>query len=115
VRDVAEFETKGKAGEYTPGQIMQRYPRITAHIICESLGYATPSCAARILKDAKEGRENWCEWIYSCYDRDPRKAVQNAIRNRNIHEGYMAEYKLALALVKKALETGDEPIFASWF
>jgi hypothetical protein len=78
---MAEFETKGKAREYTLGQIMERYPRITAHIICESLGYATPSCAARILKDAKEGRENWCEWIYSCYDRDPRKAVQNAIRN----------------------------------
>jgi len=27
----------------------------------------------------------------------------------------MAEYKLALALVRKAIETGDEPDFASWF
>jgi len=32
---------------------MKRYPCITAHIIAESLGYATPSCAARILKDEK--------------------------------------------------------------
>jgi len=109
------LETKGKASKNTPGQIMQRYPRITAHIICESLGYATPSCAARILKDAKEGKENWCEWIYSCYDRDPREAVQNAIRNRHMHHGFMAEYKLALALVKRAIEKDEEPLFASWF
>ena len=112
---MAEFETKGKAREYTLGQIMERYPRITAHIIAESLGYATPSKAALILKDAREGKENWCEWIYSCYDRDPKKAVRNAIRNRHHHEGFMAEYKLALALVKRAIETDDEPIFASWF
>ena len=95
--------------------VMTKYPRITAHIIAESLGYATPSKAALILKDAREGKENWCEWIYSCYDRDPKKAVQNAIRNRHHHEGFMAEYKLALALVKRAIETDDEPIFASWF
>jgi len=95
--------------------VMAKYPRITAHIIAESLGYATPSKAALILKDAREGKENWCEWIYSCYDRDPKKAVQNAIRNRHHHEGFMAEYKLALALVKRAIETDDEPIFASWF
>jgi len=101
--------------EYSVREIMQRYPRITAHIIAESLGYATPTCAARILKDAKEGKENWCEWILSCYRCDPRPAVQNAIRNRHTHEGFMSEYKLALALVKRVLETGDEPIFASWF
>jgi hypothetical protein len=94
---------------------MQKYPCITAHIIAESLGYATPSCAASILKDAIQGKENYCEWIYSCYERDPKKAVQNAIRNRHHHEGFMAEYKLALALVKRAIETNDEPTFASWF
>jgi len=110
---VVRIEKKKK--EYSVKNTMQRYPRITAHIIAESLGYATPSCAARILKDAKEGKENHCEWIASCYKCDPRSAVQNAIRNRHHHEGFMAEYKLALALVKKALETGEEPIFASWF
>ena len=76
-----------------------RYPRICAHIISESLGYATPSKAAIILKDAKEGNENWCEWIYSCYNRNPRPAVQSAIRNRHTHKGYMAEYQLALQIV----------------
>jgi len=104
-----------KSEELTTNQIMERYPRITAHIISESLGYATPSCAARILKDAREGRENYCEWIYSCYNKDARRAVQNAIRNRHHHKGFMAEYRYAKALVVHAIKTGKEPLFASWF
>ena len=102
----------------TPDSIqdyMRNYPRITAHIICESLGYATPSCAARILKDAQESRENWCEWVYSCYGRDPKIPVRNAIRNRHTHHGYMAEYRPARALVQRAIEGGEEPVFASCF
>jgi len=54
-----------KIKELSLQETMERYPRITAHIIAESLGYATPSCAARILKDAREGKKNYCEWIYS--------------------------------------------------
>ena len=101
--------------ELSVEETMKRYPRITAHIIAESLGYATPSCAARILKDAREDRKNYCEWIYSCYDGDPLSAVKNAIKNRHYHKGFMAEYKTALAFVKRAIETGDEPLFGSWF
>ena len=37
--------------ELTVEETMRRYPRITANIIAESLGYATPTCMARILKD----------------------------------------------------------------
>ena len=96
-------------------ETMKRYPRITAHIIAESLGYATPSRAASILRDAREGRKNYCEWIYSCYGGDPLPAVKNAIRNRHYHKGYMAEYRLAYALVRRAIETDEEPEFASWF
>lgn len=96
-------------------EVMKKYPRITAHIIAESLGYATPSRAAAILRDAKERRKNCCEWIYSCYGGDPLPAVRNAIKNRHYHKGYMAEYRLAKKLVDRAIETGDEPIFGSWF
>jgi hypothetical protein len=32
----------------TAREFMRRYPRTTAYIISESLGYATPSTAARI-------------------------------------------------------------------
>src|SRR2546427_9584702 len=98
-----------------PQDIMRRYPRITAHLIAESLGYATPTKAALILRDAKDRQENWCEWIYSCYDRNALRAVQAAIRNRHNHHGYMAEYALAKALVDRAIQDGAEPMFASWF
>ena len=104
-----------KVKELSVRETMEKYPRITAHIIAESLGYATPSCAARILKDAREGRENYCEWIYSCYDRNPLRAVQDSIKNRHYHKGFMAEYKRAYALVKRAIETGEEPLLGSWF
>lgn len=99
----------------TKDDYLARYPRLCSHIIAESLGYATPSLAAMVLKDAKQGKENWCEWIYSCYDRNPRKAVEAAIRNRNHHTGYMAEYRLALRIVRRAIDEGQEPMFASWF
>jgi len=96
-------------------ETMKRYPRLTAHVIAESLGYAAPSRAAAIVRDAREGRKNYCEWIDACYAGDPLPAVKNAIRSRHTHRGFMAEYKLALALVRRALKTGDEPVFASWF
>ena len=75
--------------ELSMKETMKRYPLITAHIIAESLGYATPSCAARILMDA--------------------------IRNRHYHTGLMANYKRALGLVKRSIETGQEPLIGSWF
>lgn len=96
-------------------EVMRRWPCLTAHVICESLGYATPSRAAHILLDAAHGRENWCEWIYSCYNKNPMKAVKNAILTRHYHKGYMAEFRQAYALVRRAMDTGEEPVFASWF
>lgn len=104
-----------KVKELSIRETMKRYPRITAHVIAESLGYATPSRAARILKDAREGRENHCEWIYSCYDKNPLRAVRDSIKRRHHHKGFMAEYRQAYALVKRAIETGEEPLLASWF
>ena len=101
--------------EFSVEETMKKYPCLTAHVIAESLGYATPSCAARILKDSREGKKNYCEWIYSCYTSDPLQAVQNAIKNRHYHRGFMADYRLARALVQKAIETGQEPLFGSWF
>jgi len=99
----------------SPHDIIRRYPCLVAHLIAESLGYATPTKAALILSDAKNRKENYCEWIAACYRGNARQAVQDAIRNRHHHKGYMAEYKLAKALVDRALKDGREPIFASWF
>lgn len=83
--------------------------------MAESLGYATPRRAGQIILDAIEGKENWCEWIYACYGRQPMPAVKDAIRNRHRHEGYMAEYKLAKAIVDRYNQDGREPELASWF
>ena len=100
----------------TSREFMKRYQRITAHIISESLGYATPSTAARIGLDGLHGRENCCEWVYSCYERDARKALRRSIQRRHRHEGYMSWYKEgALPLVKCAIEEKKEPLLGSWF
>ncbi|MCI0724481.1 MAG: hypothetical protein L0338_36785 [Acidobacteria bacterium] len=93
---------------------MRAYPRVTAHVIAESLGYASPTLAAQIIKDAEEGRPNYCEWVWSCYDGDARKVVLNAVRRRRMHKGYMAWYDRAYRLVKQAIDTGEEPLFGSW-
>lgn len=61
---------------------MRAYPRITAHIIAESLGYATPSLAAQIIKNARDGEKNYCEWVWSSYEGVAKKIVENAIRRR---------------------------------
>jgi len=103
---------------HTPNTIddyLQRYPRLCATIIAFSLGYATPRCAANILKDAHERRTNYCEWIYECYRADPLPAVQEAIRSRHSLHGYMADYYQALAIVRRANHDGEHPTFASWF
>ena len=41
--------------------------------------------------------------------------LKQAIKFRHRHKGYMAEYRLAKKLVDRYLETGEQPLFASWF
>jgi hypothetical protein len=94
---------------------MARWPRLTAHVICESLGYATPSRAARIINDATEGRENWCEWVYACYQGNARAVIENTVTRRHTHRGYMSDYFRALTIVASTLNGQEEPKFASWF
>lgn len=99
----------------TSTEVLRRYSRVVAHVIAESLGYATPSLAARIVADARDGRPNYCEWIASCYGGDPCGAVRDAIARRHRHQGYMASYRQAFELVRHHAETGEQPLFASWF
>ncbi|MBU2177726.1 MAG: hypothetical protein KJ556_21750 [Gammaproteobacteria bacterium] len=100
----------------TPQWYLRKYPRLCAHVICESLGYATPIRAACIVKDAHEGNENWCEWIFSCYNKDPRVPVGNAFKSRHYHRGYMSSYDVAAALIRQVNLTGESScMLASWF
>ncbi len=112
---ISTSKSVGRQLPVTVQSVLARYPRICANIICESLGYATPLVAASILKAVIERKQHHCEWIASCYSGNPVSAVTNAIRTRRFHVGYMADYTYALALVNKAIETGEEPAFASWF
>ena len=106
--------TDSTNNELTRSEIMRRYPRLTAHVICASLGYCTPSSAAAIVRDVKYGRLNYCEWIYACYNGDPKGAVRLAIRARHGHKGFMASYQRTRLLVQHAIETSQEPMLASW-
>ena len=99
----------------TPDEFIRRYPRLTAHIVAESLGYATPTKAAWIGLDGRDGRPNYCEWVDAVYKGNARRCLQAAIRNRHFHKGYMGDYRLAKKIVDHYLETGEEPLFASWF
>jgi hypothetical protein len=101
--------------EMTPEDVRRRWPRVTAHVIAESLGYATPDVAASIIRDALLGRENHCEWVATCYGGNARRVLSNSIQDRRYHKGYMAEYRLALQIVRRANQTGDGPVLASWF
>lgn len=94
---------------------LRQYPSICAHIICESLGYASPLTAAGILHDAIHNKINGSEWIISCYRGDAMLAVRDAIRFRDTHQGFMADYGLALLAVYKELGTPDTTYrFGSW-
>ena len=100
---------------------MARYPRLTAHLVCESLGYFTPTTAALAIRDHQIGRENHCEW-YSHMTRYGgnileigAQTIGQAFRRRQTHRGYLAHYPRAQALVEHELRNrGETRAFSSW-
>ena len=108
--------------DMTQEDVLKRYPRITAHLICESLGYLTPKLAANWIIAVKEGLPCWCEWsVHMAQGFDEktvlkvcRETLIHAIRHRHCHKGYMADYAYAREIVKAA-NKNIHPIFASWF
>lgn len=101
---------------------LARWPRLTSHLIAESLGYFTPEGAANALLAFKRGQEHWCEWYLhmAALGRKPivqvgAETLRRAIRTRRYHRGYMGSYELAVKIVRQRLTTGASPLFASWF
>lgn len=94
---------------------MRRYPRVTSHLIADSLGYFTPSGAALFIRDAKTTKKSFCEWCLHSYGGDAVLALRTAIRYRHVHKGFMGDYRRARAIVEQAIRTGGEPVLASWF
>lgn len=112
--------------EWTSDYLLQKYPRVIAHMICESLGYFTPRSAASALAAYGQKRAYFCEWYSHCasFMQVPARegvmevnasVVQHAFRNRARHSGYMSSYAEALRLVRRAAQKEGEPVLASWF
>jgi hypothetical protein len=106
-----------------PELVCMLWPRTTAHMICESLGYAGATRAARIVWDGHLGVSNFCEWIDACYRNDARKALSAATKSpewsprKRRHSGYMSSYRQAMVCVAKEI-LGKEPDhfgLAAWF
>ena len=103
----------------TLDQVLERYPALTAHLICHSLGYFTPRAAANAILAHMKGQDFYCEWYMSqltgknTMREIGARAIQTAFKMRHGHRGYMAHYPQARALVHAA-QHGYEPTFSSW-
>ena len=108
---------------------LKKYPRLSANLIAESLGYFTPLGAAKAILLYQDNRAYYNEWyshqlmLHMTEDTDEkelllkinRDTIKRAFYNRLHHRGYMSDYKLAKDLVNKAVETDSHPVLASWF
>jgi hypothetical protein len=117
----------------TQSGVLRHLPCLTAHLIAESLGYFTPEAAANAIAYYTKGEAFFCEWYYDWASKRFGRgntqcvnlhdtvtevgelALQNASKRRSHHQGPMAEFKRALALVRQVRQGGEGPMFASWF
>lgn len=116
----AVTEVRGWA-DWGPHQVLDRWPILTAHLVCASLGYFTPVAAAGAIQDYLLGRPNFCEW-YMHMARGNRErllavgkeVIQRAFAARRLHTGSMAHYPQARALVQRVRDGEEGPPFMSW-
>jgi len=118
---IEKLELKVAPKVQTRTDVLRRYPRITAHLICQSGGYFTPESAAGAILDTLYGCECWCE-LYMHYARFgkpllevQREDLQRVIAGRHYHTGYMANYRTARGLVAQVAAYGEPPqMLMSW-
>ena len=90
----------------TIDEVLVRYPRLTAHLMCESLEYFSPLSAARAILDHIRQTTNACEWYLDMarYGNSliqiNRDTIGRAFKSRRFHKGYMAHYPDARKLVE---------------
>jgi hypothetical protein len=107
----------------TVEEVLERYPRLTGHLICESLGYFTPRSAANAILMHIQEKPFACEWYVTMARGYNDKmliligngTLERTYQNRKYHTGYMANYLQAKALVMQVRKGGPDPVFASWF
>jgi hypothetical protein len=120
-REVWKFALEHMTNE----EALARWPRLIAHMMCESLGYFTPGSAANALIHYKNGKGFWCEWythMAGGYNDDEIKkvgarVVKDAFERRHRHKGYMADYGYALKLVMTEVKRPGTTsgMLAGWF
>ena len=111
-------------------QVIVKFPRLVAHLMCESLGYFCPLSAANAIAAYLNNETFACEWyshMCSCrgkgyFDHDAlleinKDTIQRAFRNRHHHKGYMADMSYARQLVVRELqhEGASTGMLAGWF
>lgn len=110
---------------------LKKYPRLVAHLICESLGYFTPGAAANAIAFYKKNLPFFCEWFSHMAQFQPEKSmfnpeavkrvqksvIEGAFARRKHHQGYMSDYPMATTLVKREIENPEKGLgsLASWF
>jgi hypothetical protein len=106
--------------QFEPRAVLGRYPRLVAHLICESLGYFTPAAAALALVRHRLGEPHFCEW-YNRLSSLParagssgaevsyaerlrlinREVIAAAFRRRHDHGGATGDYRRAREIVAR--------------
>ena len=105
-----------KKKEYSIDDVIKKYPCIISHLIAESLGYFSVRNAGFCLLAAIENREDWSEYILTCFGGRAIDCLRKSIEMRHCHKGYMASFKRAKITVDNYLKNKSEPCFglASW-
>lgn len=116
----------------TRDSMLHRYPRLIAHLICESLGYFTPLSAANAVAFYKAKKPFCCEWFSHMAQFEPgstglfddrcvkivqKRSIEWSFKNRHRHHGYMNEIKAARHIVAAELKSAGSTssMLASWF
>ena len=101
-------------------EVMERYPILVSHLICESLGYFTPKAAANAITTHIRGQDFYCEWYADMASGGKniqgvgRDTLRRAFQSRRFHKGYMAEYKTARLMVEAERQGEADFNFMSW-
>ena len=114
---------KVKTRPDTIEEALDRYPRLVGHMICESQGYFTPRAAANAVLHYIQGHAFFCEWYRHMAWKDQssdnildigREVTGRAFSKRHRHQGFMADYPTARAMVEDVRGGGEGPLFMSW-
>ena len=111
---------KSKPKPNSTEEVLRRYPQLTAHLMCESLGYLTPGAAANAILSHIQKQEFACEW-YLDMTRKDRSLVQvneniisMAFRHRHFHTGFMADHRSALVMVERESNGSPPMVLMAW-